>query len=113
MDPLTVLGWIGVVVSTSLMLYSLSVVLRELSWRAHWRSGLTRKLKRSVRLGWNTGLPPENVEILVRDHASLLDARSYGPNYAVMKRRGDTCYATDGSMSTPVANITGWLEIVT
>lgn len=71
-----------------------------------WRWGDARKIRRSVKLGWNTGEPPVDKPILVREYAENMD-----DGWAVMIRRGDRVYTSNGS-SMPIKNITGWLEIV-
>jgi hypothetical protein len=114
MSFIVVMGWIGVVVGTVVLLYGLNTALAEVSWRARWRWGQARKIKRSVKLGWNTGEPPEGQLILVRDHTTDL-CRSprdiINNGWSVMVRQGDWCTSLSGGFQMPVKNLTGWLEI--
>lgn len=79
---------------------------------AMWRFGEGREMRRSVRLGWNVGLPPEGAEILVREHASqYTHALDPTRGWAVMVREGDMCWTHNRGFGMPVKQVTGWLLV--
>lgn len=88
----------------------LNYLLSEVSWHARWNWGNARKLKRSVKLGWNTGEMPENKPILVREYAEGTPGWDSN-SWSVMMRKGNRVFTHSGS-NMPIKNITGWLEIV-
>lgn len=97
------LSVVGFIVAVQGLLW----VAGELYWHITWKWGNAHKMRRSVKLGWNTGEPPEGKQILVREYA---DELPIGNDWAVMVRHGNRCYTPKGS-SMPITNITGWLEI--
>lgn len=114
MNPVILIGWIAIAAATIVLLTGLHALLGEIVFRARWKWGDARKLKRSVRLGWNTGAPPDGSKFLVLEYISDLKRgtnwrREYG--YAVMVRDGDRAYSVCGGMSEPITNITGWLTV--
>lgn len=114
MDAVTVVGWIGIVAACIVLLAGMRALLGELLFRARWKWGDAHQLKRSVKLGWNTGTPPEGATFLVREYADQLVKDSEfieQHRWAVMRRTGNTCVSVNGGLVTPVTNVTGWLEI--
>jgi len=116
MSVVIIVGWAALATGFVVMLVGAHALCGELLFRARWKWGNARKLKRSVQLGWNTGAPPEGTPILVREYADELDRsnprlnREHG--WAVMVRKGDRCYAINNSFNAPVTNITGWLRVI-
>ena len=111
-----VIGVIAILAGLVVLLYGLGAVLGWINWRIRWYWGDAHQLKRSVKLGWNTGMPPENKWFIVREYAQGAIGQkgkiSYDYEWALMKRIGDTCYTVNGGMSTPARNITGWLYVI-
>jgi len=113
---MTILLYAGVlllVIGAIAALCILNYILSEVNWHAKWNWGNARQLKRSVKLGWNTGVPPEGKKILVRGNIWMhsFDSKYNDTSWAVMTVSRGRCYTPRGS-SMPVKNITGWLEIV-
>jgi hypothetical protein len=112
----TVIGWIALAAGVIVLLAGVRALCGELMFRARWKWGDAHKLKRSVRLGWNTGTPPEGVPVLVREYADELvrsNPRLESEHgWAIMTRKGDRCYSINGGFNTPVTNVTGWLCVV-
>jgi len=77
---------------------------------AMWRFGEGREMRRSVRLGWNVGLPPEGAKILVREHAGQY-AHDPEHGWAVLIREGDMCWTQNRGYGMPVKRVTGWLLV--
>ena len=103
-------GAFTLVIGLIIILYCLNYIISELVWHASWNWGNSRRLKRSVKLGWNTGEMPQNKPILVREYAE--DTPSWDSNsWSVMMRKGNRVFTPNGS-NMPIKNITGWLEIV-
>lgn len=115
MSAVIVVGWIGIAFAVIVMIAGLNTLLGELNFRARWKWGDAHKLKRSVRLGWNTGTPPDGSLFLVMEYKKQL---AKNPDYfsehrdAVMRRRGDRFISASGGYSGPITNISGWLEVV-
>ena len=85
-------------------------------WLIQWKLGDTRNMQRAARLGWNTGPPPDGSTFLVLEWMKEFPRNpQFYANYqwSIMVRRGNRCETINGGMSTPVENITGWLEIDT
>lgn len=84
--------------------------------RWNWARGV--EIKRSVRLGWNVGMPPEDRWVLVRNNLPKRGALSERigdcdtGRWAVMKRKGEVLWSQTGGYGMPVKNVSGWLEIV-
>lgn len=114
MNAVLVVGWVGIAAACVVLIAGLRALLGELLFRARWKWGDAHQLKRSAKLGWNTGAPPDGALFLVLEHVNDL-ARN--PDFmkehrwAVMQRLGDICVTANGGMSMPVTNVTGWLEI--
>lgn len=116
MNTVLVVGWIGIAAACVVLLVGLHTLLGELLFRARWKWGDAHQLKRSARLGWNTGAPPDGATFLVLEHVKDLAKNTQlmsDHRWAVMRRSGDTCHSIDGGFSTPVTDVTGWLEITT
>lgn len=111
MNIVLIFGWFGIAIGAALILIGAWAISAELRFRARWKWGDAHKLKQSVRLGWNTGPPPEGVRVLVREHADHMLNKPVRDGWAVMIRRGDKCHTLDGGLVAPITNITGWLEI--
>ena len=93
------------------------------AWSAHcfwvwqFKAGMARGIRRSVKLGWNTGIPDDGQWVLVREHMphsgpcrdQLGDCDS--GRWAVMQRRGDMLYSQTNGFAMPVRNLTGWLAV--
>ncbi len=109
-----IVGIIAIAGASIVMLTGLNALLGELLFRARWKWGDAHQLKRSVNLGWNTGMPPEDKLFLVMEYIKDIDRNPQflaHHEWAVMKRVGDTAYTMNGGMTCPVTNITGWLEV--
>lgn len=99
--------WPGVVANLVLLGVGLYATCGELMFRARWKWGNAHKLARSVRLGWNTGMPPEGKPFIARSHA--FHAADGVP---IFVRRRYRCYALDGSFVAPATSIIGWLAVL-
>lgn len=116
MDAVNVMGWVAIVVGSIVLLQGAWTALGWLAFRAQWKWGDLHQMRRSVRLGWNTGMPPEGEWVLTREHAN--GVITGGPkigrdhDWALMKRVGNRCYSASGGYSTPATNITGWLYVI-
>jgi hypothetical protein len=109
-------GWIGIAAACVVLIAGLLTLLSEMLFRARWKWGDAHKLKRSAKLGWNTGTPPEGAMFLVLEYADQLAKHAdfiSEHRWAVMTRQGDECRSINGGLTTPVTNVTGWLEITT
>lgn len=103
-------GALLLVIGVIAALYFLNYAISELVWHATWNWGNARKLKRSVKLGWNTGEMPVGKPILVREYVES-DPSWDSNSWSVMMRKGNRVFTSSGS-NMPIKNITGWLEIV-
>lgn len=104
----------GVVVMFSGAFLFGSALFFDIRW--NWAHGV--ELKRSVRLGWNVGEPPEGRWVLVRNNlpkrgqlSERIGSCDTG-RWAVMKRKGSMLWSQTGGYGMPVKNVSGWLEIV-
>jgi hypothetical protein len=109
-------GYVGCIAGIVMIVCALWTACGIFAFRSRWKWGDAKQIKRSVKLGWNAGEPPDGAWLLIREHMGDLSKSATGWQYqnhswAVMQRRGDRCY-TKGGSSFPVTNITGWLEIV-
>lgn len=116
MNIVMIVGWFSIASAVVVTAVGAWAVCGKLAFHARWLWGRTHKIKRSVRLGWNVGMPPEGVLFLSRnnmdDYAPRgTDLRNHG--WAVMVRRGEKCFAVNGGLAMPVTYLTGWLEITT
>lgn len=106
-------GVFTLVLGLIIAIHGTAVVCSEWQWRATWKWGDARKIKRSVKLGWNTGEPPIGKPILIRQflHDFPQSRQDLSDDWAVMVRRGNKVFTDSGSFM-PIENVTGWLEIV-
>jgi len=115
LDFLTFLGCFVAVIGAIAVLVGAYCLVGELQFRIQWVWGNAHQMSRSVKMGWNTGEPPVGKLILVRNHIDQFDGKvpeKWETNWSVMIRRGNRCFSLSGGFSTPIENITGWLEIV-
>lgn len=90
-----------------------------LAWCAfimRWKGGKAKQMKRSVELGWNTGLPPQDEWFFVREYADSAKSKYMGgcpQNYrwSLMRRIGDRCVSISGGFETPASNVSGWMYV--
>lgn len=112
---ISILGWLCGLVGACVLIVGGAAAVGKLWWYACWFWGDAKAMRVSAKLGWNTGEMPEGVWLLVREHmdsapwGSVNGLRSY--NWAIMKRIGDHCHSASGGFSSPIKNITGWLEV--
>lgn len=106
-------GWIALAAGALVIASGAWAACGKLWWLANWKWGDACQMRRSVRLGWNTGAPPEGEIVLVREHADGVMTKHgrYSDDFrwALMIRRSDRAHSLNGGYSTPITNITGWL----
>lgn len=115
MDSISAIAvWVLLGAGIALVLYGLNVILTHWAWLVRWKRGDSKQMKISAKLGWNTGTPPVGVLFLVREHMKSFPKKfdpflqNYG--WALMKSDGERAYSVSGGFSTPITNITGWME---
>ena len=103
---------LGIVFSVILVIafiYGVIHVIGEAWFYTSWKYSLANERRVCVKNGWNTSMPPEGKNVLVRDFKQDHDFSSW----SIMVRHGDFMYMSDGSGSGyPVKCLSGWLEIL-
>lgn len=107
-----------VIVSVVAIFALLDRWLSELWFWRTFRWGNARQIRRAVKLGWNTGIPPENVLLLVRNGVKektrlpLMSMACQGDWGVMVHRNGFLHVYGSWGNGMPVENAVGWLEVV-
>lgn len=108
-------GSIAILAGSICLLYGAAAFCGRCAFIVRWKWGNARQMRRSVRLGWNAGMPPEGQWFFVREWADAAKgnmsgtARNY--DWALMRREGDQCISISGGFQTPATNINGWMYV--
>jgi hypothetical protein len=113
---LTIGGGIAILSGAICLLYGAAAFCGWCAFIVRWKWGNARQMQRSVRLGWNAGMPPEGQWFFVREWADRAKCKYMGgcpENYdwALMRRKGDQCVSINRGFQTPVTNINGWMYV--
>lgn len=114
------MGLVALITMTAggfVLLYGIAAFGATLFFDMRWNWARGVELKRSVKLGWNVGEPPEGVWVLVRNNIKRPTiSERIGDwdtaRWAVMKRRGSMMWSQTEGYGMPIKNVIGWLEVV-
>lgn len=114
---LTIIAIVTCLAGTIALFAGACAIYGALMWRYRWKAGNAKQMKMAAKLGWNTGAPPEGVYFIAYEFKDSF--RKHSPNsmffsnfgWSIMIRRGDRAQTKNGGFSTPIENVTGWIEL--